>query len=88
MVKKSCLFHLSTRSSPRQEASKFCDSLLKRIPCFDTKVQAVEYNQIEYVIVSVRIDIGFEKNWKAPNLIVVGSAPQYLRVVVGFHCIS
>jgi len=40
----------------RQEVSKFRDSLHKRIPRSDTKVQGLEDDQIEYVIVAVRID--------------------------------
>jgi len=81
------LFHPSTQSSC-QEESKFRESLHERIPRSDTKVELVEDDQIEYIIVSVRIDIRFEKIWKASDCIVVGCCDWYLRVVGGFHYVS
>ena len=81
------LFHPSTQSSC-QEESKFRDSLHKRIPRSDTKVELVEDDQIEYIIVSVRIEIGFKNFWKASDCIVVGCGDWYLRVVGGFHHVS
>ena len=81
------LFQPGTQSSC-QEESKFRDSLHERIPRSDTKVEFVEYDQIEYIIMSVRIEIGFEKIWKASDCIVVGCGDWYLRVVVGSHYVS